>query len=125
MLKRLLEVLRAVVPFPRWRLYWFRHKRILDSITDMEQFRNYIDEVQPQIFLSYEKNSPQKRLAFQSVVRELNLNLKGIKFLDIGPAYGDSLDICYESGAESIDFVEFDPFFFTYNKLKGFTKGYR
>lgn len=126
MLKGLFEILKTVIALPRWRLYWFRHKRILDSITEMDQFREYVDKVQPPQFLYYyEEMSPLQRLVFQSVISALEINLKGIKFLDIGPAHGDSLDICYENGAESIEFVEIDPFFFTYNRLKGFTKGYR
>lgn len=118
MFKSLFEELKT-------KLYWFQHTRILNSMTEIEQFRNYIMRVQPQKFLGYQKTSPQKRLEFESVINELELNLKGIKFLDIGPGYGDSLDICYENGAKYIEFVEIDPFFFTYNRLKGFTKGYR
>lgn len=107
------------------RLYHFRHEKNLDSMTDMEQFRNYTRRVQYPTFLRYQRNSPQNRLDFQSFVSELGLNLKGIKFLDIGPGYGDSLDICYERGAKCIEFVDIDPFVFTHNRLKGFTKGYR
>lgn len=107
------------------RLYWFRHERRLNSMTEREEIRSYVLRVQPQTFLEYQKASPQKRLEFQSVINELGLHLKDINFLDIGPAYGDSLDICYENGAKRIEFVEIDPFFFVYNRLKGFTKGYR
>jgi hypothetical protein len=106
-------------------LFWFRHRRTLNSMTEKEQFRDYILRVQPQKFLQYQKAFSQKRLEFQSVASALGLNLKGIKFLDIGPGHGDSLDICYEEGAKCIDFVEIDSFFFTYNRLKGFTKGYQ
>lgn len=106
-------------------LYYLRHKKILDSMTSMEQFRDYVDRVQPEIFLRYQKGSPTNRLEFQSVVNELHLNLRGIAFLDIGPGYGDSLDICHENGAKFIDFIDNDLFFFTYNRLKGFIKGYR
>jgi SAM-dependent methyltransferase len=106
-------------------LYRFRHRGILNSMTEMEQFRIYISRVQPQEFLLYQKNSPQTRLEFQSVVSELGLNLRGSRVLDIGPGYGDSLDICYEKGAKGIEFVEIDPFFFTYNRLKRFAIGYQ
>jgi hypothetical protein len=106
-------------------LFRLRHERVLNSMTEMEQFRHYTLKVQPQEFFQYQKKSPQKRLEFQSVVNELGLNLKGSRVLDIGPGYGDSLDICYEKGAERIEFIEIDQFFFTYNRLKAFTKGYR
>lgn len=97
----------------------------LKSVSNMEQFRNYIRRHQPKDFLMYQKDSAEKRFGFQSVVSELTLNLKGIKFLDIGPGYGDALDICYEKGAKCIEFVEISLLFSTYNSLKGFTKGYR
>jgi len=90
----------------------------------MDQFRSYVIRVHPEEFLFYQNKSSDKRLEFQSVIQELGLNLKGMRFLDIGPGYGDSLDICSENGAGCIEFVETDPFFFTYNRLKGFTKGH-
>ena len=105
-------------------LSWFRHKRILNSMIEMEHFHDYILEVRPKEFLRYQEASPQKRLEFESVINELGMKLKGMKFLDIGPGYGDSLDICHEEGVKCIEFVEIDPFFFTYNRLKGYAKGY-
>jgi hypothetical protein len=103
---------------------WVPYKRALNSMTEAEQFRNYILKVQPQEFLIYQKSSTQKRLEFNSVINELGIHLKGIRFLDIGPGYGDSLDICHENKADCIDFVESNPFFFHYNRLKGYAKGY-
>ena len=123
--KGLFEALGLKIPLATMRLYWFRHESILNSMTEMGQFRDYVMRVQPQVFLRYERVSPRKRLGMQSMVCELGLNLRGIRFLDIGPGYGDSLDICYEKGARDIGFVDIDPFFFAYNRLKGFTKGYR
>jgi hypothetical protein len=72
----------------------------------------------------YKDKSNEKREDFNAVMNYLKIDLSGQNFLDIGPAYGDSLDICYEGGAKSIDFIEIDPFFFTFNRLKPFTKGY-
>ena len=63
-------------------------------------------------------------MEFQIVIDELSVKLRGISFLDIGPAYGDSLDICHEQGAARIEFIEIDPYFFAYNRLKGYTRGY-
>jgi hypothetical protein len=106
-------------------MFRLRHERILNSMTTMEHFQSYVLRVQPEEFLQYEKKSPQKRLDFQSVMRELGLKLGGSYVLDIGPGYGDSLDICHQEGAEGIEFIEIDPFFYTYNRLKGFALGYR
>ncbi|HUI66211.1 MAG TPA: hypothetical protein VL126_15310 [Bacteroidota bacterium] len=90
----------------------------------MDQFRSYVTRVLPDQFLFYESKSLEKRLEFQSLIRAIGVNLKGMRFLDIGPGYGDALDVCFENGASGVEFVETDPFFFTYNRLKGFTKGH-
>ena len=44
--------------------------------------------------------------------------------MDIGPGYGDTLDICHERGSAVINFIDHDPFYYHYNRLKGFTTGY-
>jgi hypothetical protein len=90
----------------------------------MEEFQRCIELTQPEDFLQYQRASLGKRLEFQTVAEKLQLSLKDKSVLDIGPAYGDMLDICHEHGAKNIHFVEYDPFFYTYNRLKGFTKGY-
>jgi hypothetical protein len=91
----------------------------------MEEFMEYVVRKKPELFLKYQRASQDKRLEFVTVLHRLDINLGGINFLDIGPAYGDSLDVCHESGSHRIDFIERDPMFFTYNRLKGFTKGFR
>jgi hypothetical protein len=118
-------IIKTIVNQIKERSYWYRHQWRLNSMNRMEQFLSHVQKTQPSIFLRYRNASSQKRIEFQTVVDELCLKLNGIKFLDIGPAYGDSLDICHEKGAEVVDFVEWDPFFFTYNRLKGFAKGYK
>lgn len=92
---------------------------------DMEELRQHVSKSQPEQFLLYQAVSHKKRLEFLTVVKKLRISISGSSFLDIGPGYGDSLDLCYEMGAKIIDFVEIDPLFFTYNRLKHFTKGYR
>jgi len=101
-----------------------RHRRTLNAMTGMDQFRSYVKRVRPDQFLFYESRSSEKRLEFQSVTGVLGVNLHGTRFLDIGPGYGDALDVCSENGASRIEFVETDPFFFTYNRLKGFAQGH-
>jgi hypothetical protein len=107
------------------RAYWRQHQHELSSIGGMEEFLEYVRCVQPAEFLKYRTLSPEKRLDFETVMNELHVDLKGIRFLDIGTGYGDSLDICHEHGARDVDFIELDPFFYTYNHLKKFTKGYQ
>lgn len=103
---------------------WSLHNQQLISINSMEEFLNYVDKNNYDTFLMYKDKSNEKREDFNAVMNYLKIDLSGQNFLDIGPAYGDSLNICYEGGAKNIDFIEIDPFFFTFNRLKPFTKGY-
>jgi hypothetical protein len=109
----------------RKRLLWLRQAAILDSIVDMDEFAAYVHKVQPQEFMRYQAMSVEKRKQFMAVVRQLQIQLNGSAILDVGPGYGDSLDICHEQGARVIDFVEIDPFFFTYNRLKRLGRAFR
>jgi len=104
-------------------IYW--HERCLRSLSTMSEFTDYVRRTEPRAFLARENASWLKRAEFLSCVRTLNLKLPGTSFLDLGPGYGDTLDICHEQQAQRIDFVDIDPFFFHYNRLKMFTTGYQ
>lgn len=123
-MKNISWYMRIIKRYLKVRRNWFLHKQQLISINSMEEFLNYVDKNNYDTFLMYKDKSNEKREDFNAVMNYLKIDLSGQNFLDIGPAYGDSLDICYEDGAKNIDFIEIDPFFFTFNRLKPFTKGY-
>jgi hypothetical protein len=123
-MKAILWYWKFIKRFIKAKRYWAYHRPKLVAIKSMEEFHAYVEETKPETFLFYKDKSEEKRKDFKAVVDYLKINLSDQQFLDIGPAYGDSLDICYEGGAKSIDFIEVDPFFFTYNRLKPFTKGF-
>jgi hypothetical protein len=52
------------------------------------------------------------------------VSLAAQRVLDIGPGLGEGVDLAYEQGALRVEFIEIDPYFFTFNRLKG-AKGYR
>jgi len=112
------SVLYLVTLLRRWN--W---KRALGRITSIKDFRDYVSKVQPDEFLRLENASHLKKMEFLTFVDEIGINLEGKRVLEIGPGYEDVLDICRERGAKTIDFIDYDPFFFTYNSLKGF-RGY-
>jgi|ERR1035437_359347 hypothetical protein len=123
-MKKIVEYLRFIKRFLKERRYWSLHNQQLISINSMEEFLRYVEKANPATFLDYKDKSNKKRKDFNAVIDYLKIDLTGQNFLDIGPGYGDALDICYEGGAKSIDFIEIDPFFFTFNRLKPSTKGY-
>jgi hypothetical protein len=99
-------------------------RRKLDSFTEIYQFNDFLVNINSNFFIE-KKYSNRKRSEFVSVVNELDVKLNAIRFLDIGPGYGDSLDVCHENEASCIEFVENDPFYFTYNRLKKYTNGFQ
>ena len=111
--------------YAKARIGWARHIAKLSAIQSMAEFQAYVRYVRPREFLRYEAYSEEKRREFQIVCQRLSISLSGKAFLDIGPGYGDALDICHEQQASTIDFVESEPFFYTYNRLKAFGLAYR
>jgi hypothetical protein len=106
-------------------LAWPWHQRTLSRMRDLKEFGAYVSQARAQKFLAYQAASANKRAEFLSVVNAIHVDPKNLNFLDLGPAYGDSLDVCHEKGARSVSFTEIDPFFFAFNRLKKFTTGYR
>lgn len=84
----------------------------------MDQFEKFIQDEKPNIFMEYKARSKMKREIFQTIINYLEINLEGKNFLDMGPAYGDSLDICHEKQGNRIDCTDIHPIFQTYNELK-------
>lgn len=118
-------MLKRALNFAETRTRWFCQTRNLRHVSDMPRFEDFVARTQPAEFLRYRAMSGRKRAEFRAVVQAMGIDLKGIRFLDVGPAYGDALDICHEEGAELVSFVELDPIFFTYNALKPYADGFR
>jgi hypothetical protein len=108
------------------RKLWRKLNHALMDVRDMASFDRFVQQYRPKDFLFYMAASEGKRKEFRHVVVDiLGVQLRGKRFLDIGPGYGDSLDVAHEEGADVVEYVEYDPIFYKYNLLKGFTKGYR
>jgi len=120
-----MAMLKRVLNLAETRTRWFLQSRELRHVADMTQFEDYVARTQPKEFLRYRAMSSSKRTEFRAVVDAMGVGLKGLRFLDVGPAYGDALDICHEEGAEIVSFVEIDPVFFAYNSLKPYANGVR
>lgn len=106
-------------------LNWPRHQRALTRISNHREFEAYVNRANPRKFLSYQAASSRKKAEFLSVLDAISVDPHNLHFLDLGPGYGDSLDVCQEKGASSVSFTEIDPFFFAHNRLKKFTIPYR
>ncbi len=98
-----------------------RHNKNLEQMKSMFEFEEYVEKNQPMLFTRYKEASESKMIDFESAIDHIGIDLNEKSFLDLGPAYGDSLDVVNQRGANRIDFTEYDPFFFTYNRLKPYT----
>jgi len=92
-------------------------------MTNLRQFHALMETVQDPVFMECAKIDCLNRREFCTVLDSVEIDLRGRSFLDIGPGYGSTLDIARERGASLIEFVDYNPFMFTFNRLKGF-KGY-
>jgi hypothetical protein len=105
-------------------LTWPLHWRALNRFTDHQQFESYVDQREPAKFRAYEQASANKRAHFLAVLKLIGVSPRGLRFLDLGAGYGDTLDVWNEQGGKAAAFTEIDPFFFTHNRLKGFAQAY-
>ena len=101
----------------RWK--WWHYERDLKLMTRMDQFQSFMERIEEPLFRRYEKLDGLGREEIAGVLQELRLDVARKNFLDIGPAYGTVIDFVREHGARSVEFVEYDPLFYTYNRLKG------
>ena len=130
-MSRLKASLRRIQPvrslWHRWKS--FRDQRIYEklasSFSNIDDFMRYAEKVGHHNLLQYHRgNADERRRIFQSLFTTLDISLKGASFLDLGPGYGDSLDLAREDGATCVEFVDYDPYAVVFNTLKGY-KGHR
>jgi hypothetical protein len=106
------------------RVEWARQARALKQVRTLEDLEAFVAETQPPEFLHYQRLAPQKRVEAQSLLSYLEFDVRGRHTLDLGPGHGDSLDVFRDGGAASCCFVDYDPLFYVFNRLKGY-EGYR
>jgi hypothetical protein len=116
-------VLREAVGLMTKRWNWLRYRRALDRMTTMDQFTSLMARLQDPIFRQYEQwdSIALRREEVRAVLESLKVDVRGGSFLDIGPGFGSTLDAVKERGAQRVEFAEYNPFFYTYNRIKGFT----
>jgi SAM-dependent methyltransferase len=116
---------RLVVPFAKQRPRWLLQERTLDRMTTPEQFEEFVAREQPELFLRYRASAPLTRAQFEETAARFGITFDGRRVLDIGPGYGEALDVAHEQGASTVDFIELEPVFYTFNRLKQFPRPHR
>jgi SAM-dependent methyltransferase len=98
---------------------------MLNTMTTMEEFEQFVSREQPKLFLRYRSSAELTREQFEETTARFNVRFLDRSVLDIGPGYGEALDVAHEQGASAVDFIELDPIFYTFNRLKGFASAHR
>jgi hypothetical protein len=101
----------------RWR--WIRYDRTLSELTTLDEFHTLMAKLKDPAFSVYERWDTYARRDLAYFLDAVSINLEGARFLDVGPGYGSALDVARERGAISAEFVDYDPFVFAFNRLKG------
>jgi hypothetical protein len=97
----------------------------LRHIQSRDEFQRLVSIQKPKELLFYSQHSHTKRMEMSSLLAAIGITqMSRWKCLDIGPGYGDSLDIWHELGAAQCAFIERDPWLFTHNSLKAFAHGW-
>lgn len=100
-------------------------QRLLSTYSNLDEFLKYLESINEHGVLQYHAYDPEaRRKIFQSLYNSMNLNFEGASFLDLGPGYGDSLELARERGAGTVEFIDYDVNVVVFNTLKGFY-GYR
>jgi len=120
----LLSILRRIRIQRRERLL----NKFLYSFDDSAEFlefarKKFADEKRYHTYLSYTGSRDSQRNSFKSLYEALSIDFIDASFLDLGPGYGESMDIVREGGATTVEFVDYDPYLTAFNILRGY-KGY-
>src|SRR5207302_4383479 len=93
--------------------------------TTMEEFERFVEREQPDLFLRYRARSQQIRVQFEDTIEQFGVHFSDKRVLDSGPGYGEAVDVAQDRGASTVEFIEVDLLFYTFNRLKGFARPHR
>lgn len=109
----------------RLRVKWNERilNKLLKSFDNADELLEFAREKSYHPYLSHSGSRETIRDVFKSLYEALNIDFTDTSFLDLGPGYGDSLDLALKGGAKTVEFVEYNPYLMAFNILKGF-RGY-
>jgi len=112
--------LRSIRALLRLKLNQRHLNHLLSSFDNADGLLEYARKKGYHTYLSYNRSKEAMLNGFKSLYKVLNIDFKNASFLDLGPGYGDSMDLALEMGAKTIEFVDYDPYIVAFNILKGY-----
>ncbi len=109
-----------IVRHIRKRRLWVRHSAALARVTSVPEFRKLLarEGLQPAYVSDGEEVSRQKREQIARVLDAYAIDVAGRRVLDIGPGFGDFLDVVRERGGIPLG-VDYDPFVVRWLQVRG------
>jgi hypothetical protein len=100
----------------------------MKSMTDMQELIVYAEERKETGFLEYIEhredylNRPRtsRPIHYISLFNHLEIDLLDKSVLELGPGWGILLEVARDARAQKIDFIDYNPYVYTYNRLNGF-----
>lgn len=102
------------------RVLWHRHQRLLVRVRTRADYEALLKHhaLRPPYVTDSADVSARKRQAAATVLDSYGIDVAGRRVLDIGPGYGDALDVCRERGAMTLG-LDHDPFVVRWLQLRG------
>lgn len=103
----------------------------MKSIKTVEEELNYAKRHDKEFFIrlnnilsgeveTYNEMLRTNKEHFIRLIDYFKIDLKNKNILELGPGWGDFLFLSRENGADKIEFIDYHPYYFTYNRLNGF-----
>lgn len=116
----------------KWRIEHYITFYKLNKIDNMEEFIDLVYEKEDRSFLDawgvVEKGLEHPRVAkremFDSLFNYLNYDFSDSSVLELGPGCGVFLDYAKDNGADEVEYIDYYPYFYHYNRLRGYN-GYK
>lgn len=109
-----------LVRYVRKRVQWARCARALRGVHTVTEFHRFLQRTR--MLAPYVTDAPevsqQKRAAIAATLIAYDVQVTGRRVLDIGPGYGDFLDVCRERGALTVG-LDHDPLVVRWLQLRG------
>lgn len=97
---------------------WKRQTAVAKA-RSLQEVRDICARINFTYFLDYDDQIDTKQREFEAAITHFNLSVEGKDVLDVGPGTADSLDFAKAKGAKSTWFVEGEPVFVKFARLKG------
>lgn len=108
-----------VVRYLKKRMLWHRYAKEYPHIKRISEFEKFTESIESYKQLAnWEQISPKNREEVQIFIDKYGLNVRGKRVLDLGPGYGDFLDVAQEKGAITVG-MDYNPIVVRWLQLKG------